>query len=132
MIRALIFDCFGVVMDMQGVRRDEAVLAYIDALHRTYKVALLSNATGESLHRRMPEGKRFFDVIVASADVGVAKPDERIFELTAERLGVLPEECVVIDDNEGHCAGARGTGMQAVWYRDLQQLRHELEPLLAA
>jgi putative hydrolase of the HAD superfamily len=53
------------------------------------------------------------DEAVFSCAVGVAKPDRRIYEIAAERLGVSIEECVFIDDRSEFVAGAVEAGMDA-------------------
>ena len=47
--------------------------------------------------------------------VGVRKPAPAIYRLACERLGVVPEAALFIDDHEGNVAGARAVGMRAVW-----------------
>ena len=112
--------------------RDEKLLAYIQKLRPTYKTALLSNIAGSSLGRRFPHGEldTYFDEIVASGDIGYAKPEPEAYEITAERLGVRLDECVFTDDREVFCAGATSVGMHAILYTDFVQFRDELEALL--
>ncbi|KAI1696973.1 haloacid dehalogenase-like hydrolase domain-containing protein [Ditylenchus destructor] len=55
-----------------------------------------------------------FDVVLESCRLGIKKPDPQIFELAAKRLGLSPNECIFVDDTEGHCNAARTTGMAAV------------------
>ena len=50
------------------------------------------------------------DVVIDSCEVGLRKPDPEIFELTAERLGVPPSACVMIDDFAWNLTGAAATG----------------------
>ena len=67
---------------------------YIRTLRPKYKVGLLSNAWND-LRQVMQERFDFdglFDDLVISAEVGLAKPDPRIFHLAVERLGVQPAE----------------------------------------
>lgn len=116
-----------------GEVKDERVLKYARELKkRGYKTALLSNIGRESLSKRFDsdELRTVFDVVVASGDVGVMKPDPEIYTHTAQLLDVKPEECVMIDDRETHCAGARAVGMQAVCYSNLRDAKHVLEQLL--
>ena len=57
-----------------------------------------------------------FDAIVLSGEVGVHKPDRRVFDLATRRLGVANEECVFVGDNpEADIVGALNAGMEAVW-----------------
>lgn len=55
------------------------------------------------------------DAVISSADVGLHKPDPRIFELACERLGVAPGEAAHVGDHEyADVLGARAAGMFAV------------------
>ena len=84
------------------------------------------------LLRRFPEGEltQYFDVAVASSEIGHAKPDAEAYTITAEKLEVAPEECVLIDDRSEYCDGARAVGMQAIVYEDFVQMKRELAGLL--
>ena len=55
-----------------------------------------------------------FDVILGEEDVTRGKPDPEGFLLAAERLGVPPEECVVIEDAPAGVEAAKGGGMRCV------------------
>lgn len=56
-----------------------------------------------------------FDTIVSSAEVGLHKPDPRIFELACERLGVSPREAVHVGDHHyADIVGASAVGMTPV------------------
>jgi HAD superfamily hydrolase (TIGR01509 family) len=118
----------------EGEVRNDKLLAYILGLRGAYKTAMLSNIAGSSLARRFPDDEltSFFDVVVASSDIGFAKPEPEAYEITAERLGLRCEECVFIDDRELFCEGATSVGMHAVAYTNFAQLKRDLELLLAA
>ena len=59
-----------------------------------------------------------FDVAVLSFDVGMAKPDPRIYELATERLGVAANDCLYVGDgSDGELSGAAQAGMTAVLMR---------------
>lgn len=128
----------GVSVDVwrQAVREgdlpDEELLDYIKSLRKICKTAVLSNANRGVVERKIGQERvaECFDDIVVSADVGMAKPDPRIYALAADRLGVEPGECVFIDDIPHLAEGARSAGMQAVVYKDFVQMKTELEALL--
>ena len=55
--------------------------------------------------------------IVTAAEVGVQKPDPRIFEETMRRAGCAPEEFVHVGDSlSGDVAGAKDAGARAIWF----------------
>ncbi len=71
------------------------------------------------------------DIVVISAEEGVAKPDLRIFQLTVERLGVQPEEVIFVDDTLEHVHAVQTLGMRALLFRQntqaIAQVRKSLE-----
>lgn len=112
---------------------DKELLAYILELRKKYKTGLLSNIGPGGLQLMWPKGEleKYFDVAVASGDIGRVKPEPEIFTLMAERLGVQPSECVMLDDLEKHCDGAQSAGMQAIQYTHFAEAKAELEKLLS-
>ena len=86
---------------------------------RGYKVGLISNCTEEV--SRLWDSTTFaplFDVSVLSFDVGMAKPDPRIYELATERLGVAANDCLYVGDgSDGELSGAEEAGMTSVLMR---------------
>ncbi len=56
------------------------------------------------------------DALVTSEDVGVAKPDARIFDAALARLGIARDEAVMLGDSREHDVdGARAAGIAACW-----------------
>ena len=108
----------------------QAVLAYANELRSSYKTALLSNV-GESAHIKFIQPlESFFDAVVTSYQVGLAKPETAIFELTAAKLSVDVSECVMIDDSPTNCKGAISAGMQAIVFNEIDNLKSELAQYL--
>jgi putative hydrolase of the HAD superfamily len=66
------------------------------------------------------------EAVVNSSRVGVAKPDERIYRVAAERAGVPVERCLFVDDSAANVDAARALGMIGVHYRVLDDLRSAL------
>lgn len=101
-------------------------------LHGNYKLGLLSNIGRDWIHDFFSEHQlhELFDEVVLSGEEGITKPSVAIFELMAERLGLDPSECLMIDDIAENCAGAGAAGMQAIHFQDNQQLESELYNML--
>ena len=107
---------------------------YFAGLRPRYRTAILSNSFAGA---REKEQERYgfgemCDLIVYSHEEGMQKPEQRIYELTCERLGVRPEEVVFLDDAEVCVAGARALGMHAVLLRDTAQAIAEIDACLRA
>jgi HAD superfamily hydrolase (TIGR01509 family) len=109
------------------------LLDTIRNLHPHYKVGLLSNAWNDlrqTLHERWNiDG--LFDEMIISAEVGMVKPDPRIFHLTVERLHVQPAEAIFIDDIAENVEAARKEGLITILYQDTQKTIDELNRYLA-
>lgn len=112
---------------------NEKLFKYIkEDLKPKYQIGLLSNAPGNWLSEIfLPEQIEVFDSIVLSYEVGLTKPDHKIYRLAAEKLGVTAQECVFIDDREAYCESAREVGMQAVCYQGFRQFKTDLDRILS-
>ena len=81
-----------------------------------WKLAVASSGPPENvdfvLERLGVEGR--FDAVVTGRDVQRGKPDPQVFVTAAERLGVPPERCVVVEDAPLGVAAAHAGGMRAV------------------
>lgn len=111
---------------------DERLFEYIEhSLKPRYKIGFLSNVSSNLLDRLFTrEQQAQFDDIVLSYQVQMSKPDPRIYKLAADRLGLLPEECVFVDDSERQCAGAEAVGMKSILYEDFTQFEKDIKKLL--
>ncbi len=110
------------------------LVEYIAKLHKNYKTALLSNAAYEFFE---PQARQIgftelFDYTAVSSKLGMIKPDPRIYEHVLDKLGVGPSEAVYIDDISRFCDGASAVGMKAIWYKDFEQMKKELEQILSS
>ena len=111
---------------------DEDLVDYVRTLRGRFKSCLLSN-NFPNLRELITEKWQFadaFDDMVISAEVGVMKPDERIFHLALERMGVNAGESVFVDDFEHNLDGAQRIGMHTVHFRSPVQVKQELEAFL--
>ncbi|GGV43681.1 hypothetical protein GCM10010277_33540 [Streptomyces longisporoflavus] len=68
--------------------------------------------------------------VVGSADVGVVKPDRRIYEIALERAGVPAERCLFVDDRKENVDAAVALGMVGLHYTGPDDLREALAPVL--
>lgn len=116
-----------------GDRMDQQLLGWLNSLRPAYTTALLSNAWPEarvSIHRNYPKALNAFDLCIFSAEVQLAKPDERIYRLVCQRLGVKPAEAVFLDDVQENVDAAIKIGMRAIQFRDVKQALADLQGLL--
>jgi 2-haloacid dehalogenase len=71
----------------------------------------------------------WFRGILVSGEIGVIKPDPRIFELMIERFAIDPHSALYIDDVEANVAAARPFGIHAIHFTSPAALRQELAGL---
>ena len=91
----------------------------LERLHgRTHVGVVSNNETSEQREKlRFLGFDRLIDDLVVSQEVGVSKPDPRIFEIALERAATGPEEAVMIGDSWANdVQGARGARIGAVWF----------------
>jgi putative hydrolase of the HAD superfamily len=94
-----------------------------------YSTALLSNSWGCDEYPRA-DFPALFDAVVISAEVGMRKPEEEIFQHAARTLGLEPAECVFIDDIGANIAAAQACGMTGVHHTDAVTTAAALQDLL--
>ena len=134
-------DVYSSVLRRVGVRPTEGTLDYVyglytrcfasepfegveetlENLYKRYRLGIISNATSnlprEVLERR--KLSRFFTVIVVSRDLGVRKPDPRIFLYTLNKLEVEASEALHIGDSMiEDIVGAKRVGMKTAWIKN--------------
>jgi putative hydrolase of the HAD superfamily len=68
--------------------------------------------------------------MIISAEVGIVKPDPRIFRLTIERLGVEANQAIFVDDMFRNVEGAKLVGLSVVHFQNPRQMRLDLERLM--
>ena len=95
---------------------------------RGLRTALLSNSWGDGGYPRA-DFPSLFDTVVISHEVGMRKPEERIFRHTATLLGVAPENCVFIDDIAANITAAEALGMTAIHHADAASTAERLGEL---
>ena len=89
----------------------EPMYAAMHALREAgLRICLLSNSWGNDAYpREVFDG--MFHAVVISAEVGMRKPEERIYRHAAELIGLPPAECVFVDDMEANVRAAEAIGM---------------------
>ncbi len=96
-----------------------------------YGIYLLSNASHmqKEYWPRIP-GSELFDGRVVSAEEGFVKPQFEIYRILLDRYGLLPEECVFIDDAKNNCEGAFCCGIRPiVFHQDVGEVREKLREM---
>lgn len=95
------------------------------------RTALLSNSwgtVGDEYPRHLFAD--LFDVVVISGEVGMRKPEERIFRHTAALLGLEPAECVFIDDIQANITAAATVGLVGLHHTEVAATLARLTDLI--
>ena len=106
---------------------DRELLDFIRSLRPSCRTGLISNGWPDL--RDYVVRNRFedaFDVMVISAEVGLLKPDPRIYTLALEKLGRTPGRAILVDDMQANIEAAVELGLSGIQFRDREQTRLEL------
>lgn len=111
----------------RGEGLDPEMARLVAALHRSYRLAILSNWDDRlELLLDHHEISPYFEAIFNSHHIGMAKPDEESYRYVLEQLQVKPEELLFIDDRERNTSVAERLGITSLVFRDLPALVGEL------
>lgn len=124
-----------VIALMDGAQvRSGGVFGYARELkERGYKVAVLSNIGRDTIQKLFNDADyELFDDIIASGDIGVTKPYLTAYDRALDRLRVLPQEAIMIDDSYANVSGAVDAGMYGVVFTSLVTMKKDVEALLNA
>lgn len=112
--------------------KNDALIDLIRSLKPDFKTAILSNISSDWITREFltAEERSLFDTFVLSYEVGMIKPEPRMYALACERLQVAPHEALMVDDRLMFVDGAREAGLSGIVYEDLHSFKKELNDLL--
>jgi putative hydrolase of the HAD superfamily len=110
---------------------DTELLAFIRALRPRWRTGVITNdLVGARDRIKSHVNSDTFDVIVTSAEEGVAKPEPEIYDRALERLEVAAEETVFVDDLQPNVEGARAVGMHGILYTNSLDIRNQITRLI--
>ncbi len=97
---------------------DNAIQCF-ETLSKKYKIGIIANQSLGTEERLGHQGiLKFINLIVASAEEGVAKPDRRIFEIALERSNCKPVNAIMIGDRiDNDIIPAKRMGMNTIWIK---------------
>lgn len=93
-----------------------------------YRIMILSNESVQGMNDKKTKFKlnEIFEKIYNSAEIGIAKPDSRIFEYLINDLNLTPENILFIDDWDMNIDAAKKSGMQAIQFHNAEELEKNL------
>lgn len=111
-------------VDLTKWHKEDEVLysdAYecLEILSGRYKIGIIANQSLGTKDRLEQHGiLQYIDLVIASAEEGVAKPDKKIFEIALERGNCKPNNAVMIGDRiDNDIIPAKLLGMHTIWIK---------------
>ncbi len=102
-----------------------------------YKLAVGSNSVRKTVEIMMEKSglMQYIDFFLSNQDVGKSKPDPEMYTAAIQRLGFLPNECLIVEDNDNGVKAAIASGAHLlkvenpddVHYYNIKQRIKELE-----
>ena len=113
---------------------DTELTDYAASLRPRYRTAILSNSADGA---RREEQARYsfaelFDIIIYSHEVGLVKPDQRIYALLCAELNVSPDEVVFLDDVPQNVEAACQFGLHGLLHQSTPESIAAINSLIAA
>lgn len=92
-----------------------------------YKMMVCSNSIRSTVSElmKLSDLERYLDGQLSNEDVSKAKPDPEIYNLAIERLGLKPQECVIVEDNENGIRAARASQAHVLVVGDTSDVTYE-------
>jgi HAD superfamily hydrolase (TIGR01509 family) len=101
----------------------------LEALQDKTKIALATMSSRKVVDKLLPAKRitAYFDVVVSADEVAYPKPDPEVFLIAAKKLGVTPEDCVVVEDSVFGVRAAKAANMKCVAVPSGAYSKEELE-----
>lgn len=97
-----------------------------------YKLAVCSNSVRQTVLTMMDKANLtpYLNCMISNEDVSKGKPDPEMYLTAMSNLGVLPKECLIVEDNENGIKAARASGAHLLVVKSVQDTN--LDNLMAA
>ena len=107
---------------------NDHMFSLLKNLQKYYTLGVLSNIGKEHFDYKWKHFNldRYFTFFVASGYEGIAKPNIHIYELLLNKIAILPENCLFIDNLERNLVPARQLGISTILFETQEQLKTEL------
>ncbi|MDS1031403.1 HAD family phosphatase [Porphyromonadaceae sp. NP-X] len=105
-------------------------------IRKRFKIYLLSNTNlihmnfcrAQHFHFNGYSMDDFFDKCYLSYELGLTKPDIRVFNAVIDDIGLAPQQCLFLDDGLKNIEQAQKTGLQTYWVKQEEDLSFLLQP----
>jgi putative hydrolase of the HAD superfamily len=121
LIKAIIFDIGNTLLSEENGQIFPYVIDTLKLLKNKYKLAIIANVMPSTSASKVNEILRdaqlfdLFEVVLVSSEIGVSKPDPKIFNLALEKMNVKPEEAVMVGNTiSTDIFGGNRVGMKTI------------------
>jgi hypothetical protein len=92
-----------------------------------YKMAVCSNSIRDTIEIMMKKASLdvYFDFYVSNQDVKNSKPNPEMYNKAIEKMGFLPTECMIIEDNENGIKAAMLSGANVMVVNEVSEVNYE-------
>lgn len=108
------------------IRQDKALVKLLPTLGKT-RVAMFTNSIGhmarEAIKRAHIPARRLFRQVFISSTLHLVKPDAKAYHYILKKLGVRPNEALLVDDRVLNIEGAKKIGMHGIVYKNSLQFK---------
>lgn len=110
---------------------DHELMQFIRSLKPAYKTGLISNAWSDMraylIRKKLDDA---FDTLTISAEVKIAKPDAKIYQIALDSLNVKAEESIFVDDVPANIEACQKLGMHGILFRDVNEVTKQIQKML--
>lgn len=91
-----------------------------------YKLAVASNSIRQTVELMMEKSNlaRYLDLMLSNQDVTKPKPDPEIYNTAIARLGLKPEECMIVEDNQNGIKAAQASGAHVMIVSSVEEVNY--------
>jgi len=92
-----------------------------------YRLAVCSNSIRSTVTMMMERSKlvEFLDLQISAQDVSIGKPDPEIYQVTMAKLGVRPDECLILEDNDNGIKAAVASGAHLLHISSVEEVNYQ-------
>ncbi|MDC0953945.1 HAD family phosphatase [Pelagibacteraceae bacterium] len=123
---------YGRFLEMIDSVHQENVNLALKLKQKGYPIYLLSNFPGDQFEKYRLQNSFLdeFDDRIISGDVGLAKPDIKIYQLAIKKFNLNPEESLFIDDKIENTKGAEQVGIKTIQLQKPEDLDKEIRKFI--
>jgi beta-phosphoglucomutase len=91
-----------------------------------YRLAVASNSIRQTVELMMEKSNlaRYMDLMLSNQDVSKPKPDPEIYNTAIARLGLKPEECLIVEDNQNGIKAAQASGANVMIVNSVEDVNY--------